>query len=121
MKYFRLTFIRTNLVRCLISFLWFGMMSVACLWAGQERWTSIGPYGVNVQEIQIPTYKPNIIYLGTLNSGIFKSIDNGESWARLPLINIDTYALAIDPIDPDIVYAGTYLGGIYKSTNGGID
>ncbi|HYE66711.1 MAG TPA: YCF48-related protein [Pyrinomonadaceae bacterium] len=64
---------------------------------------------------------PDMLVVGS-NSGIFRSMDAGETWTRLPtadtpgLINIES--LAIDPRDTDVIYAGTwYLP--YKTTDGG--
>ena len=58
---------------------------------------------------------------GTLNSGLYKSTDGGNSWAILTngLNGVNINALAIDPSSPNTVYAGSTSVGVYKSTNGG--
>lgn len=62
--------------------------------------------------------------------GIFKSTDNGSSWALLPSTSSGTpettdpfdynWNVATDPsnLSQDVVYAATYIG-IYRSTDGG--
>jgi photosystem II stability/assembly factor-like uncharacterized protein len=73
---------------------------------------------------------PNILLVGTI-SGIFRSMDSGDTWSPLPTgalaaaaaqmrgdNEVDVESLAIDPRNSDVIYAGTwYLP--YKSTDGG--
>ncbi len=63
------------------------------------------------------------------DGGIFRTIDSGETWRQLKLINIGTkqasiqdigiVSIAIDPQDPKAVYAGTVNDGIIYSLDGG--
>lgn len=66
----------------------------------------------------------SIIYIGTSEQGIFKSVDNGQSWKptapQLAGYDKHVYALVIDPQSPSTLYAGTYSDGIYQSQDGGI-
>ncbi len=61
---------------------------------------------------------PSTVYLGGF--GVFKSTDDGMTWATkntgLNLTNVN--AIAVDPKQPDTVYVGTSVG-LYKSTDGG--
>jgi len=62
-----------------------------------------------------------IIFVGTINYGIYKTTDRGETWKRTDngihqLAWI--YSIAINPHDPDQMFVGTELG-LYKSTDGG--
>ncbi|MCD6506068.1 hypothetical protein J7M22_05515 [Candidatus Poribacteria bacterium] len=62
-----------------------------------------------------------VIYMGTVNKGLYRSEDGGRSWGKIgkgidPLAWI--YSIAIDPKDNRILYIGTE-GGVYKSTDGG--
>jgi len=73
---------------------------------------------------------PNVLLVGSI-SGIFRSMDAGETWSPLSTAalasaaalqrgdkEVDVESLAIDPHDSNIIYAGTwYLP--YKSTDGG--
>ncbi len=63
-------------------------------------------------------YSNNVIYVGTLTKGMFKSTDNGDTWVEinngLPIKQI----WAVNVLD-DVVYIGTNGGGLYKSTGKG--
>ncbi len=50
-------------------------------------------------------------------SGIFRTLDGGDTWAQVPNASEFGQAVQIDPIHPDIIYAGG--GGISRSTDGG--
>ena len=62
-----------------------------------------------------------VIYVGTDNAGVFKSIDGGLSWqpSHAGLGRAWIYSLVMDPQDPQTLYAGTLLGGVYKTTDSG--
>ena len=62
----------------------------------------------------------SVVFAGTLNAGVFKSIDGGASWnpVNAGLTNPSVPAIVIDPSNPAIVYAGTW-GGVFKSLDGG--
>jgi len=75
-------------------------------------------------QITVITQDPKnqvVIYLGTVNSGIYKSINGGISWQSVNngLERAYIISIAIDPEDTDTLYAGVSLGGVYKSTDGG--
>ena len=63
----------------------------------------------------------DVLYAGTSNAGIYKTINGGISWAPfiegLSSAQVDT--LVIDPTDPNTLYAGLIYGGVSKTTDGG--
>ena len=75
--------------------------------------------------------RPNEFYFGSVNGGVWKSVDAGRVWLPVfdsqPVASIG--ALAVAPSSPDTVYVGTgestlrdsvgYGNGMYKSTNAG--
>ncbi len=63
----------------------------------------------------------DVVYAGTDNAGIYKSIDGGVSWKPVHngLGRASIYTLVIDPLDPSNLYAGVIQGGVYKTTDGG--
>jgi len=113
---------------------------------GSSNWTPLGPLAIpngqtysgarvlvsgRVTCIAIDPAAPDTIYLGTAQGGVWKSTDNGGSWAPKTdnEVSLAIGALALDPNSPQIVYAGTgegnfsgdsYYGlGILKSLDGG--
>ena len=99
----------------------------------RNYWELIGPtnIGGRITDLAIHEDNPETVYVGSATGGIFKSINNGNSWTHLfkdsPVISIGD--LAIDPNNPNIIYAGTgeansssfsFPGnGIYKSNDYG--
>jgi photosystem II stability/assembly factor-like uncharacterized protein len=82
--------------------------------------------------IAIDPTTPDTIYIGTANAGIWKSTDNGSTWAPKSdyAISMAIGALAIDPHNSLRIFAGTgeyndvgvgtyYGNGILRSVDGG--
>lgn len=63
---------------------------------------------------------PSVIVAGTV-SGVFRSMNSGETWERINQEGENPYtveSLEIDPRNADVIYAGTWYRA-YKTTNGG--
>jgi hypothetical protein len=102
------------------------------------KWIELGPnnIGGRNRSIAINPSNPNIMYAGGVTGGLYKSVDAGVGWTRVPLLDencVDEEVVTIGSIGiaPNgDVYVGTgefsggggidYPGnGIYKSTDGG--
>ncbi len=61
-----------------------------------------------------------IVYAGTEGTGIFKTVDGGQSWKEMNrgLIDKVVRSLVINPEQPNILYAGTWHG-VYITKDGG--
>ncbi len=96
-------------------------------------WSLAGPVNIEgrITTIAVHPTNPQIVYIGTANGGVWKSIDFCQSWVSV-FDNQNTSSIgsiAIDPSNPSVIYCGTgesnslrsyYPGtGIYKSTNAG--
>ena len=93
----------------------------------------IGPsrQGGRYVEFAVMESSPKVIYAATASGGLWKSVNNGQSWD--PIFDnedvISIGSVALDQQDTSVVWAGTgeannsrssYWGnGIYKSTDGG--
>ncbi|MFQ5526155.1 MAG: PA14 domain-containing protein [Thermoanaerobaculia bacterium] len=63
-----------------------------------------------------------VLYAGTDDAGLFKTLDGGANWASigsasLPVDAIE--ALVVDPVTPTTVYLGTSANGVHRSSDGG--
>lgn len=85
-----------------------------------------------VQAIATSKTVPGLIYLGSTNGGVWKSLNDGASWQALTdgQASLSIGALALDPANPNRViagigrtsssaYAGGPLIGLLSSDNGG--
>jgi photosystem II stability/assembly factor-like uncharacterized protein len=89
----------------------------------------IGPFGGDVRSLLLDSKKPSIVYLGSSNGRIFKSLDAGASWTAL-YPGIGNFDYVIDtliqhPADPNHIYAGAWDlhsegGGLFESMNAGL-
>jgi photosystem II stability/assembly factor-like uncharacterized protein len=87
---------------------------------GLAQWISINPgAGGQVQDVVADPNNPGTLYLASDMEGVYKTVDNGESWKPTGhLMHNRVYAVAIDPRNSDRVYIGT-LYGLHISNNGG--
>ena len=100
-----------------------------------NNWTQINN-GLNSLETNVLAVDPNdsdVLYLGTDDDGIYKSINGGENWKKLiPTASFGVGDIIVDPQNSNNVYMGTVdyfrlsesrgvLGdfGVYKRTDGG--
>lgn len=104
-------------------------------------WKPIGPSPILgdrednglVTAIAVHPSDPDIVYVGTADGGVWKTVDGGTSWLTLfdeeqCLAIGEPNCIAIDPGDTDVIYVGTSdrnpvsiqrAVGIFKSTDGG--
>ena len=61
------------------------------------------------------------LFCGTVEAGVQRSEDGGESWDRVaPTVITDRVtAVAIDPRDPAVVWVGTEPSALFRSSDGG--
>ena len=74
-----------------------------------------------ITAIVVSPYDPDIIYVGTQNSGIYKSIDGGKSWQSVNhgLNRVMISSLVIDAENPNNLYTGTRSGRLFASHDAG--
>ncbi len=103
----------------------------ASLFSGLE-WRMLGPFrGGRVDAVSGVVGRPNEFYFGSVNGGVWKTIDAGRVWRPVfdaePVASIG--ALAVAPSAPEVVYVGSgestlrdsvgYGNGMYKTRDGG--
>jgi photosystem II stability/assembly factor-like uncharacterized protein len=115
---------------------------VAGVWAQQApydaslysglRWRMLGPFRAGrVDAVSGVPGQPNTFYFGSVNGGVWKSVNAGRTWTPIfdsqPIASIG--AIAVAPSSPDVVYVGSgencmrdsvgYGNGVYKSADAG--
>jgi photosystem II stability/assembly factor-like uncharacterized protein len=81
--------------------------------SAQTAWTPVGPAGGDARALAAVPARPNHLYLGTLDSWIYESVDRGASWSRMAKLD-DTDDLVLDSIVVDSADAGTLYVGAWK-------
>ena len=79
------------------------------------QWKLIGPQGLGgiysgrVTALEFDPRNNGVVYLGSAQGGVWKSIHNGFDWTPLTdsAASLAIGSIAIDPVNPDIIYAGT--------------
>jgi len=62
---------------------------------------------------------PERIFVGTVETGLERSTDGGDSWEATLHAGDRVTAVTVDPNDPDVIWAGTEPSEIHQSTDGG--
>ncbi len=105
------------------------------------NWRNNGPYCAYVKSLALAPSNPNVLYLGTYSSGIYKTINKGDSWTLCSTVNLPIYkdtlfndpllhcwywgdyypidAIAVHPHNENKLWIGTLGRGLYESSNGG--
>ncbi len=105
-----------------------------------STWQPLGPapipvngstsYSGRVSAIAVHPTNPNIVYVGTAQGGLYRTLNGGTSWTPLldSALSLSIGAVAISPSDPTTVFVGTgeaglcgsgcFIGvGLYRITN----
>ena len=96
------------------------------------KWRMLGPFrGGRVAAATGVPGRPNEFYFGSVNGGVWKSIDAGRVWLPIfddqPVASIG--AITVAPSEPNTIYVGSgestlrdsvgYGNGVYKSIDAG--
>lgn len=77
--------------------------------------TSISlPVSGRVTAIVIHPTNENIVYVGTAQGGLYRSLDGGTTWTALmdDSLSLAVGSVAIDPLDPTTIFVGTGEGNL---------
>lgn len=89
--------------------------------AASSRWISVGPSGGDARAFAASPTDSHHLYLGTTNSWIYQSKDNGATWSRLAQLGT-TDDLVVDNLVVDEANAKTLYAGVWQldETGGGV-
>ncbi|MGC9223114.1 MAG: WD40/YVTN/BNR-like repeat-containing protein [Terracidiphilus sp.] len=115
---------RRNEVPALLLLLF---LCLPVLRAQQARWTVLGPDGGDARAFASVPGEPQHLYLGTTNSWLYESFDEGATWHRLAKLDrsdgfvIDN--ILVDSAHPKTLYVGAWKdpsdGGVWTSYDAG--
>lgn len=102
--------------------------------AGINGWEWLGPgnIGGRIRTIAINPNVPNVMYVGGVSGGIWRTDNGGGSWYPISdfIANLAITSIVMDPTNPLVMYAATGEGfgnidalqgaGIFKSTDAGL-
>ncbi|OGC93260.1 MAG: hypothetical protein A2W25_00705 [candidate division Zixibacteria bacterium RBG_16_53_22] len=88
--------------------------------AGENIWTTDGPYGASILAIAIQPIDQSTIIIGSVEHGIYKSTDAGENWRHIEsdIMPVSLREIVHHSLSPNTIYACAE-GGVFKSTDGG--
>jgi hypothetical protein len=86
---------------------------------GVGAWSSGGPEGGPILDLERDPSDPDIVYAVPISSGVFKSVDGGATWASSSngLSEWGGEVIVVDPSATDHLYLGKR--GVFRSTDGG--
>lgn len=93
-----------------------------------QKWKTVGPYGGDARSFASNPALPSHILMGTTNSWIYQTDDNGASWSRLsrisPLDSLVVDHIILDESNPGRVVVAAWMldhpdGGIFISNDQG--
>ncbi|HEY7403761.1 MAG TPA: MBG domain-containing protein [Candidatus Angelobacter sp.] len=101
-----------------------------------QPWTPLGPAPIpngqttavtqavsgRVTNIVIHPTNENIVYVGTAQGGVYRSLDGGASWTALTddALSLANGAIALDPLDPTTLFVGTGEGNLSADSFSGV-
>jgi len=83
---------------------------------------SPGTSSINIKGIhclEADPLQPGVVYAGTQDQGVLKSLDSGKTWEPVGLIGQPIKALTTSLHQPGTLYAGTRPAGLFTSSDGG--
>ncbi len=89
-------------------------------WEALNNGKALNPFAADIQAIAVASDKAMSMYAGTWKEGLFKSIDQGNTWQKvLTAPSADIRSLKTGIQHPNLVYAATSAFGVMKSTDNG--
>src|SRR5436853_7673761 len=83
-------------------------------------WRAVGPVnmGGRIDDVEAVESDPSVIYVGAATSGVWKTTNNGTTWAPVfdAQPNLSIGDIAIAPSNPNIVWVGTGEANQRQST-----
>ncbi|HRY52609.1 MAG TPA: YCF48-related protein [Candidatus Portnoybacteria bacterium] len=69
--------------------------------------------------VEIDSYDPSVVYMGTAEGGFLKSTDYGKSWKVIKWFDDVITDIKVNPYDTRTVFVSTFRKGVYKTYDKG--
>jgi hypothetical protein len=86
--------------------------------AGVNSWTTQGPQGGNLADLERSSTSPNTVY-ATLSRSFYRSTDAGRTWSSAYRLPGHVADIAVDPTNGLRVYVVVVDAGLFRSEDGG--
>ena len=99
------------------------------------EWVKRLSYRMDGQRMAIDPNNPNVVYVGTIQNGLFVTTDGGNSWSSVSSVPVSTQVggwypgitgILFDPAvggtsggNTNTIFASSWGNGVYESTNAG--
>ena len=95
-------------------------VEAASIIADENTWSTNGPYGGSIKTIAIHPIDLQTLLIGTVTSGIYKSVDGGLSWDHIDsdILPQTMREIAFHPFGPDTIFVAS-ANGLFKSNDSG--
>ncbi len=102
-------------------------LTLVCAASAEDSWSVVGPAGGDARAFAAVPGEPNHLYLGTTNSRLYESKDEGATWHRLAKLDAEDGfvldSIVVDTADPSTLYVGAWKdsdgGGLWISHDAG--
>jgi len=96
----------------------FAFMLCVPVLRGQRAWSIVGPSGGDARAFASFPNQPDHLLLGTTNSWLYETFDEGGTWNRLARLG-DEDGLVLDSVVVDSADAATVYAGAWKNSDDG--
>lgn len=87
-----------------------------------QTFGTVQPVSGRVTAIAVHPTNPSILYVGTADGGVYRTLDGGTSWTPIfdRAQSLAIGAIAIDPVTPSTVFVGTGEGNLSEDSFEGV-
>jgi photosystem II stability/assembly factor-like uncharacterized protein len=92
------------------------VIMTVCAQAGNNQWTTSGPFGGAIVGFTFHPAKPDLVFTGA-QGGLFRSRNGGSTWERVSFESFGPPVIRIHPKNPNVMLVGG--DGVYQSSDEG--
>lgn len=77
-------------------------------------WEKVLDRDQHIYDVTQDPNDPSILFAGGFESNLWRSLDRGQTWGRVPGFNFKAgHRAVVDPLDPAMIYVTTFGGGVW--------